>query len=237
MFNLKGLIVSCCIGHYSVQFLQLYSVYDDTFDNKYHLSNAVHHSTIPSLWHCAMLCLQFMRCLSYFYNTQSQECILHATSFRYTVPSFFGVEWKFYLTEERSGRCTRNDGFVYYRDLDFCYKIYDPLPLNFMVYKSICDQANAELVKVDTKEKQKYIELISANLPIPRLCVQGTDTIDPQQQWTFDDGTLMTYFNWNQQYDQPSGGQGFLGISTALNFTWFDTNSTNLINCVFICQK
>lgn len=63
-----------------------------------------------------------------------------------------------------SDRCTINDGFIYYRDLDFCYKIYDPLPKDFMVYKAICDQANAELVKVDTKEKQKYIELITGKM-------------------------------------------------------------------------
>ncbi|XP_063405963.1 uncharacterized protein LOC134689927 [Mytilus trossulus] len=146
--------------------------------------------------------------------------------------------WKFHLTEDRSSRCTINDGFIYYKDLDFCYKIYDPSPRDFMVYKSICEQANAELVKVDTKEKQKYIELITADLSVLRLCVQGTDTIDSQQRWTFDDGTLMTYFNWNHQYNQPSGGQGYIGISVVRNFTWFDiVASTPSSTCNFICQK
>lgn len=100
MLYLKGFIISCCIFLYSAQLLQQNSVYDDTLDNKYHLSNAVRHSTVTSLSHCAMLCLQYMRCLSYFYNTQSHECILHAISFKHTVPSFAGIGWKFYLTED-----------------------------------------------------------------------------------------------------------------------------------------
>lgn len=77
---------------------------------------------------------------------------------------------------------------------------------------------------------------ISANLPVPRLCVQGTDTIDLQQQWTFDDGTLMTYFNWNQ--NKPLGGRGNIGIVITLNFTWFDVAGViPKLTCVFICQK
>ncbi|CAC5417772.1 unnamed protein product [Mytilus coruscus] len=200
--------------------LQQYAVYDDTYVDNFHTANAVYNSKVTSLLHCAMLCLEFVRCLSYFYNIQSEECTLHAISFRNTVPSHFGEGWKFYLTEDRSGRCSPEDGFIYYRDLDLCYKIYDPVPENINVLKLTCDSANAELIKVDTQEKQKYVELISADFPVPKVCIQGTDTIDPQQQWTFDDGTLMTYFNWNQQCNEPSGGKGNLGISIVYNFTW-----------------
>lgn len=63
-----------------------------------------------------------------------------------------------------SGRCSSEDGFIYYRDLDFCYKIYDPVPGNISDLKLTCDSANAELIKVDTEEKQKYVELISGTV-------------------------------------------------------------------------
>ncbi|CAG2184383.1 unnamed protein product [Mytilus edulis] len=146
--------------------LQQYGVNDDTYDGKFHTSNAVYHATVTSLVHCASLCLDDMRCLSYFYNTQSKECVLHAISFKNTVPSQSGDGWKFYLTE----------------DPDF---------------------------------------------PVPAVCIQGTDTIDSQHQWTFDDGTLMTYFNWNQQHHQPEGGKGILvtqlciqGTDTVVDNSW-----------------
>lgn len=77
-----------------------------------------------------------------------------------------------------------------------------------------------------------------ADFPVPAVCIQGTDTIDSQHQWTFDDGTLMTYFNWNQQHHQPEGGKGILGISIAYNFTWFARgNTVSRGGCFYICQK
>lgn len=77
-----------------------------------------------------------------------------------------------------------------------------------------------------------------ADFPVPKVCIQGTDTIDPQQQWTFDDGTLMTYFNWNQQHHQPEGRKGNLGISIVYNFTWFALHNTlPRGECFYICQK
>lgn len=56
--------------------------------------------------------------------------------------------------------------------------------------------------------------------------------------WTFDDGTPMTYFKWNKEYNQPNGNDGHVGIQIALNFTWFDIVGVwpNWL-CAFICEK
>lgn len=67
--------------------------------------------------------------------------------------------------------------------------------------------------------------------------MQGTDTIVPNQ-WTFDDGTPMTYFKWNKEWSQPNGNEGHVGIQIAYNFTWWDIPSIRLDwPCAFICEK
>lgn len=66
--------------------LQQYAVYDDTYDDLVHTENAVYNANVTSLLHCAMFCLEYIRCLSYFHNSQTKDCSLHAISFRNTVP-------------------------------------------------------------------------------------------------------------------------------------------------------
>lgn len=86
-----------------------------------------------------------------------------------------------------------------------------------------------------------YCSIILDEFTVPRLCVQGTKTIDSEQRWTFDDGTLMTYFNWkpNPSPVAATGEGGVnLGISVSNNFPWFEIpNGVSDRNCVFICQK
>lgn len=100
MILLRGYILFCCTLCFSAKTLQQYAVYDESYDGQFHMENAVYHATVTTLLHCTMLCLKFTRCMSYFYNKQSKECILHALSFKNTVPSQSGEGWKFYLTEE-----------------------------------------------------------------------------------------------------------------------------------------
>lgn len=70
------------------------------------------------------------------------------------------------LSFSGSGRCTSEEGFLFYRNLDLCYKIHDPHATDFNFFKSTCASANAELIKVDTEEKQRYGELISGMFSI-----------------------------------------------------------------------
>ncbi|VDH96081.1 Hypothetical predicted protein [Mytilus galloprovincialis] len=93
---------------------------------------------------------------------------------------------------------------------------------------------NAELVRIDSVEKQQFIEFITANDTTERICIQGTDKIFPPT-WTFDDGTMMTYFNWDEAKSEPNGGKGNLEMFNG--YKWHDLDDVVSKICLPICER
>lgn len=56
-----------------------------------------------------------------------------------------------------SSRCPMVDNFVYYRRLRLCYNINGPIKTDFNVIDSTCQTFGAELIRIDSEEKQQYI--------------------------------------------------------------------------------
>lgn len=101
MWNLQRIVLYCYLLRFSDEILQQHALNDPSYNGHYHIANAVQQTFVESLLDCASICLHATRCLSYFYNTLSKECILHAISFGHTIPSYADTGWKYYLTEDR----------------------------------------------------------------------------------------------------------------------------------------
>ncbi|XP_076086995.1 uncharacterized protein LOC143057534 [Mytilus galloprovincialis] len=149
-----------------------------------------------------------------------------------------GTGWKLYYTndeyiDERSGRCPSTDEFMYYKRLDLCFNLNSPMTINFPVIKTFCSHMSAELIRIDSSDKQQFIEFITANETIERICIQGTDKIFPPN-WTFDDGTLMTFFNEDEASAEPDGGKGNIEMYTG--YKWHDISDVTLHPCLPICE-
>lgn len=67
--------------------------------------------------------------------------------------------------------------------------------------------------------------------------MQGTNTIDLNGDWTFDDGTVMPFLNWKLNPNQPRRGKGNLGMDINNGATWVPLNKQVNNSCIFVCER
>ncbi|XP_071144372.1 uncharacterized protein [Mytilus edulis] len=181
-----------------------------------------------------MECLNQNRCVSYFYNGVSNTCILHEDPFTYTIRSQSGAGWKFYITIiTDSGRCKPD--FFYYRYLDLCYKFGAAINATDSTITTICSEPNEDIVRVDSEERQSYIETITADIGLVyniAICIQGTSMLNSSHQWTFNDGTRMPYSKWAK--GQPDANGTFIRMFRSHKYKWYSLVDDNM--CSYICE-
>jgi len=67
------------------------------------------------------------------------------------------------------------------------------------------------------------------------VCIQGNNDNDIGE-FRFDDGTPMSYFNWNS--GQPGGGsEQYIAMRKNYNYQWYDFPETHNSKCIYICEK
>ncbi|XP_063406383.1 uncharacterized protein LOC134690348 [Mytilus trossulus] len=211
----------------------IFSLNVEAYDDTYEDAKSLHISKVETLIHCSMNCLNQARCVSYFYNGLSNMCILHEDPFTYTIRSQSGAGWKFYITFVHSNRCKPD--FFYYRYHDLCYKFGPAINANDSSIASICSEPNEDLVRVDSEERQSYIETITADIGLVynnAICIQGTSMLSSSHQWTFNDGTSMLYSKWAQ--GQPESNGTFIRMFRSLKYKWYSLVDDN--KCSFICE-
>ncbi|VDI12512.1 Hypothetical predicted protein [Mytilus galloprovincialis] len=221
---------------------------NNLLEGKYELTDSLQTIKTRSAIECHCKCSSYDDCLSFFYNSMIQQCILHRDSFIYSTPSEQGGGWKFYSIKQGSSRCPSSNGFIYNGILDLCFNLNTPMTINYPFFKQFCGNMNAELVRIDTTDKQQFIELITDNKTTERICIQGTDNLTApiwtfddgtdnltEPIWTFDDGTLMTFFNWDLARSQPDGRQGNIEMYTG--YKWHDLEDVSSSPCIPICER
>ncbi|CAG2247503.1 unnamed protein product [Mytilus edulis] len=65
------------------------------------------------------------------------------------------------------------------------------------------------------------------------ICIQGTNTIDVSNAWTFYDGTPMTFFKWIPS--EPIG-LGWIRINRGSDFEWEVPPRPNWWTCTYMCE-
>ncbi|CAC5406199.1 unnamed protein product [Mytilus coruscus] len=197
------------------------------YDNFFEVENAIGTYRVEFVRECGVNCLSNKRCLSFFYNNLEGMCILHSDPFTYTVMSSSKKGWKFYLSQERAGRCLVN--FFYYRELDLCYTLEPPIQGSVVHEDFVCP--GSELMRIDSNERQDYIKLVTADIErVYRngICIQGKKT---QGKWKYNDGSTMEYFRWLP--NEPSGSSNVIRMIRGQNYWWkvFDIGS-----CTYMCE-
>ncbi|CAC5390771.1 unnamed protein product [Mytilus coruscus] len=198
------------------------------YDNKYEEENAIGADHVRSVGLCGIKCVSNARCLSFFYNNLTGMCVLHSDPFTYTVLSSSATGWKFYLSQERCGRCLVN--FFYYRELDLCYKLEPPIKASKVDEDSVCP--GNEIMRIDSDERHDYIKLVTADIGrvYPAgICIQGKKT---QGKWTYNDGSTMEYFRWLP--NEPTGVSDVIRMVRFENYGW-DVAYLGR-NCTYMCE-
>lgn len=224
--------------------LRLKAVPQPNFDNKYQTSGAVGIDHIAKIIPCLLQCSRNVKCVSFFLSTSQQKCILHSKTFWDNPPSSSEDGWKFYITEDVTGRCSPENGFVYYRDLDICYNLNNDADMGSLGnIKQTCAEVGSELIRIDSVDKQEYLmHVLEHYLLYNRkiIFIQGTNQhyTWPPIIWTFDDGTPMTYFNWDLGSSQPENKpfESMLAIGTSSGL-WHDVPAYFAQNSIFLCER
>ncbi|VDH99284.1 Hypothetical predicted protein [Mytilus galloprovincialis] len=94
-------------------------------------------------------------------------------------------------------KCTSDiDGFMHYRHLDLCYNFNPEHYIDYLGHiKQTCSSYSGELLRIDSPERQTYIEHILEGRTTIRVAIQGHSN-NQDNAWTFDDGTQLPYINW-----------------------------------------
>ncbi|XP_071126172.1 uncharacterized protein [Mytilus edulis] len=212
----------------------------ESLKNTYQVEDNVGVAFNIALLQCLMLCLRTNTCLTLFFKNVNEQCILHSKTFHYKSPTGIEMGWEVYQIVDLTGRCPTN--FLYYRPLDLCYRIEDGTHMNMqdpaIDIVSQCNAKGSELIRVDSAEKQAYMEHALAGLPdTAYVCVQGSNYAVPGV-WTYDDGTPFGYTNW--EAGQPNGGNQprNLGIDVcATGLLWHDYPTSESKTCRYVCEK
>lgn len=72
------------------------------FDDLVEHSGAVDSCFAPSKTRCTTSCNENIRCVSFFYNLETKECVMHSKEFHstFTAPSNSGKGWRYYVAQD-----------------------------------------------------------------------------------------------------------------------------------------
>ncbi|XP_071146363.1 hepatic lectin-like [Mytilus edulis] len=198
-----------------------------------------------SLVRCTNICLLTASCRSLFYQRELHQCILHSLDIpESSVNLVSSTGWKYYKTVEESpsttqstspaDKCTSTAGFIYNAGESMCYFIGSPIAVDFDVIETLCSNMNSELIRIDSAQKQAFVQQILAADAGSWVCIQG-DRDDGS--YKFDDGSDMTYFNWNM--GQPDNFiWHHIVMVKQFNYLWHDMADEKLDRqCTYICEK
>ncbi|VDI61914.1 Hypothetical predicted protein [Mytilus galloprovincialis] len=122
---------------------------------------------------------------------------------------------------------------MHYRHLDVCYNFNPEHYIDYLGHiKQTCSSYDGELLRIDSQERQTYIEHILEGRTTTRVAIQDHCN-NPGNVWTFDDGTQLPYTNWR------SGDAGYgshLQIFT--NDVWTAQDDLDRYkNNIFLCER
>ncbi|CAG2200505.1 COLEC12 [Mytilus edulis] len=125
------------------------------------------------------------------------------------------------------------DGFMHYRHLDLCYNFNPEHYIDYLGHiKQTCSSYGGELLRIDSTERQTYIEHVLEGRTTTRVAIQGHCN-NPGNVWTFDDGTQLPYTNWRSG---DAGRGSHLQIFTNDVWTAQDDFVRNKNN-IFLCER
>ncbi|XP_063400257.1 C-type mannose receptor 2-like [Mytilus trossulus] len=136
-------------------------------------------------------------------------------------------------------RCPKRSGYVYSETIQSCYKIHGKdTALQSAEYDSKCGLEGAELMRIDSEEKQLFIVTFLDYLDVTSwIMFQGSHLI-AEEHWRYSDGSIITYFNWHSTQPDSSGNPGqteVIGMKKFDGYKWHDLWLN--YKGAFLCEK
>ncbi|XP_063399445.1 galactose-specific lectin nattectin-like [Mytilus trossulus] len=189
---------------------------------------------------CVMQCHHVTECMSVSHSNTSNECIGLSAGYVNGMKDIKGNHsdgWTYHLVLD--SRCPKSSGYVYSELIQCCYKIhgYDT-SLQYADYEAKCGIEGAELMRIDSEEKQLFVGLFLDYFDVTNwILFQGSHLI-AEEHWRYNDGSIFTYFNWYSGQPDSSGTAGqteVIGMMKIYDYKWHDLWLN--YKGAFLCEK
>ncbi|CAG2230464.1 unnamed protein product [Mytilus edulis] len=216
-------------------------------DNIY-FNEAVIFQIKGNMLECVMQCNHVTECMSVSHSNTSNECIGLSAGYVNGMKDIKGYHsdgWTYHLVLD--SRCPKRSGYVYSKMIQSCYKIYGKnISLQSAEYDSKCGLEGAELMRIDSEEKQlliatfigKYLSLRADYFDVTSwILFQGSHLI-AEEHWRYNDGSIINYFNWHSTQPDSTGNPGqteVIGMRKSDGYKWHDLWLHD--KGAFLCEK
>ncbi|CAG2253264.1 unnamed protein product [Mytilus edulis] len=187
---------------------------------------------------CVIHCNHVIECMSISYSTASNECLGIGEGYKKAnnKKGYPSIGWTYHLVLD-SG-CPRKRGYVYSEMIKSCFRIHSPkLALQYTDFDTECVKDGAELMRIDSEEKQNLIATYLDQFPVSGwIMFQGSRKLT-DNRWKYNDGSIITYFNWYQSQDYTTGDLNntvVIGMRTIDSYKWHDLPVTT--KGAFLCE-
>ncbi|KAK2155690.1 hypothetical protein LSH36_233g02010, partial [Paralvinella palmiformis] len=129
-------------------------------------------------------------------------------------------------------------GYVVNPDMNMCYKLAAER-ITWRMARERCRMEDADLVTIETKLEQRWINQLARQSPDTRHCDFWTGATDKYAEgdwrWVANNNAL-SYSNWN--HNEPNNGRGdehCMQMLWVFNWAWNDAKC-NYNNACYICE-
>lgn len=77
-----------------------YAKINRNLDGMVEFSSPLSITMTSSLIECSMFCTLDDKCLTFFYNADTKQCVRHSKDFYFQVPSGNDIGWSYYITRD-----------------------------------------------------------------------------------------------------------------------------------------
>ncbi|VDI05980.1 Hypothetical predicted protein [Mytilus galloprovincialis] len=187
-----------------------------------------------------MQCTHMTECMSVSHSPTSSECQGLSAGYVNGMKSTKGYHsdgWSYHLVLD--SRCPNRNGYVYNEMIQSCYKIHGlNTSLQYADYEEKCGLEGAELMRIDSEEKQLVIVTFLDHFDVTNwILFQGSHLI-AEEHWRYNDGSIFTYFNWHSSQPDSTGKPGqkeVVGMKKKYGYKWHDLWLSH--KSAFLCEK
>ncbi|XP_046560220.1 C-type lectin domain family 4 member M-like [Haliotis rubra] len=192
------------------------------------LDNSLNIAVTNSIFNCAIRCYS-SGCSSFFYNKATHQCAISPHTYRHgniVLASNTGMK----LYSWNLDGCSLSDGWIYHPPSNLCYKRSD-YKVNSTMAQTLCRDAGARLVVVDTAEKNDH--LLTLHLTPDQKSWIGLRKVSGTWKWSNGE-TLGPFTAWKSTH--PENGKE-CGVLTGYLQGWSSFNCLTDHDVNYICDK
>ncbi|XP_033759204.1 uncharacterized protein LOC117341458 [Pecten maximus] len=195
------------------------------FKDRINNNHMIRQSSVISVLSCLRQCFKLATCMSFFYNEMTNVCNLQGIVYLYEEQGSADLGSRYFVPMGK-GKCPDFGGFMYNRALEICYNFKCCELYNANELKAKCNATGTSLIKIDSSEKQAHMAAFLEQGNTSYTLIQGI--LGNNGIYTYEDGTNMTYFNWNSADNEPEqrNNEVFILLKKNDQFLWHDARNT-----------